>query len=107
TALGRIGVRRAVYVAVIVALGALVALPAAGMDAPRRLGNAYVDHLSQSVQFHYYLQHPDQAPQSMQRGLAGIRRTTVGSSPAAPRFGPSGDRFNHDGDGLPQNEESV
>jgi hypothetical protein len=108
TALERAGVRKAVYAAVIVAMGALVALPAVGMEGPRRLGTTYIDHLSQSVQFHYYLQHPDQAPQGLQRGFAGLpQSSSSGGAPSAPRFGPTADRFNHDADGLPQNEESV
>jgi len=97
--------RTGIEVALILLLGTAVALPAIGVTRQGRLPQAYVRHLSQAVQYHYYLQHPEQAPDSVQRGFAGAGEAPSG--PAAARFGPTSDRFNRDADGLPQNEESV
>jgi hypothetical protein len=99
-------IRKVAYVAVLAVVGAMVALPAFSAEPVNRAGSPFVRHLSQSVQFHYYLTHPEEAP-----GGIGDRAESVDEAPesgaAAVPVGPVGARFNLDDTGTPQNEESV
>ena len=80
--------RRSLWLAVLVALVALVAGPAASLEEPAKVNPNLLRHLSQVVQAR---QNADRARHA-----------------AAQRAGaPFGDRFNRDDVGLPQNEESV
>ena len=90
---------------------AIVTLPAANGvpgEAGKSTSRTAMNHVSQSVQFHHYLKHPEQAPESTRRGIDaanGLRvqakRTTALPAVAGPGL------FNRDTVGLPQNEESV
>ena len=90
---------------------AIVTLPAANGvpgEAARETPQGLVNHVSQSVQFHHYLKHPEQAPESTRRGIEATSALAAqakrGSAlPAVARPG----LFNRDTVGLPQNEESV
>jgi hypothetical protein len=100
----------AVSTAFVVATGVTLALPVAGTEeGSNGSAPAYVSHLSQAAQFHYYLQHPDQAPPFMRRAVTSANRGLVTSqrSTSTRQAAPVADVFNRDDTGLPQNEESV
>jgi hypothetical protein len=84
----------------------LVAFPATGQSEVR-VNTKVFDHLSQSVGLRYYISHPDRAPGNVRARFLAIGRAI--ENVRAPLATPAivGDRFNKDGFGLPQNEESV
>jgi len=99
--------------AAITATITLSTLPAASEPHQRAPGAGILNHVSQSVAFHHYLAHPDQAPPALRDGvlrarqirasqLAGASQRTSGTA-----AGLVADLFNRDDTGLPQNEESV
>jgi len=97
--------------AFIAALVLLVAIPATGAQRPadRAVGLA---HLSQSVQFHYYLTHPNLAPPQLAPAIAAanqLRRSVGVARAVSPTAANAYDaaRFNLDDVGFPQNEEAV
>jgi hypothetical protein len=104
----RLGVvRKVAYLSVLALVAGLVALPAFGAGKPNREGSRFVSHFSQAVQVHYYLTHPDQAPSGFEQRIEATGPGSV-SGPSSPSgIGPTGDRFNRDATGFPQNEESV
>jgi hypothetical protein len=100
----------AVSTAFIVATGVTLAVPVAGItEEGSEPTPAFLNHVSQSVQFHYYLAHPDQAPQALQPAVGATSRLVGASAKAATtrHSGPIADLFNRDDTGLPQNEESI
>jgi hypothetical protein len=82
-------------------------LPASGASA-RKVDPRLLNHVSGSVVTRYFMANPGQAPAHLRarfqaaRGLAGVELPA--NRVADP---PSGDRFNDDVFGLPQNEESI
>src|SRR4051812_42288548 len=98
---------------VVLALGllaALAAIPSAAEEGGFRVPEAYLEHLSESVNVTYYVQHPTQAPKQLSRGLSQMgqapSRTTARSSQYCTSNA-NKDVFNCDFVGFPQNEESV
>ncbi len=108
--------RRALVLLPIIALlagAASVTIPATGSEKGRPQGTApaLLSHLSQGVQLHYYLAHPDQAPASLRVGIEALTGDASRSAQTRQRSAAQpavvGDLFNDDDIGLPQNEESV
>lgn len=89
-----------------IGLVSLIAFPATG-QADSKVNPRLFNHLSQSVGLRYYLSHPDKAPANIRARFIAARRNIdrLRAPSAAPAI--VGDRFNKDGFGLPQNEESV
>jgi hypothetical protein len=102
---GRGVVRRVAYVVVLGVTAALVSLPAFGAEAPQRTSTPLLNHLSESVALHYFMAHPDQAPDTYRQAFRS--RSAAASRTPAARPRPIDHRFNLDTSGLPQNEESV
>lgn len=106
-------VRRLARLGFLSLLIGLVASPAASLPKSRDGLTLGLSRFSQSVQLHYYLAHLDLAPAPLRERLAALSlaaaRVHEGAFGAAlgPSAPPLGDRFNRDGAGLPQNEESV
>jgi len=107
--------RRRRFLRAILAVGLLATLTtipsAVAEDTGFRVPDTYLEHLSESVQVKYYVQHPTQAPKQLARGLAQIAshspsRTTARSSQYCTSNA-NKDVFNCDFIGFPQNEESV
>jgi hypothetical protein len=107
--------RRRRFLRAILAVGLLATLTtipsAVAEDSGFRVSDTYLEHLSQSVQVKYYVQHPSEAPKQLARGLAQIAthspsRTTARSSQYCGSNA-NKDVFNCDFIGFPQNEESV
>lgn len=104
--------KRWAYLGALALLAGLVAIPASGVGRKSKpAADGLVAHVSQSVQFHYYLRNPEQAPARLRETLKAFGRlsSAAGSSGAASAaFAPiTNDVFNLDDVGLPQNEESV
>jgi hypothetical protein len=76
------------------------------VDTNRRL-----EHMSSGVAARYYMQHPEKAPEDVRQGYEKIRDLLAKQTQSATSSAASGPgalvRFNRDGVGLPQNEESV
>ena len=91
-------------------LASLIAVPATGV--PKDRGPIKPDplftRLSQSVGIRYWIAHPEAAPIALQERFrrAGEAIESAAAVAAQPT-GRARQRFNHDGIGLPQNEESV
>ena len=67
-----------------------------------------ISHLSQIVQLRYYMDHPEQAPESVRGALEAAGTAAESVAAGAPRQGQlTRDLFNLDDVGFPQNEESV
>ncbi len=104
--------RRAFWIstrAVALGLVLLIELPAGGQvkRSPSQIDDRLLSAMSQSVAIKYWEAHPAQAPPYLRSSVRMLStqggRTAAGSS-LAPA---TGDRFNLDNTGLPQNEESV
>ena len=94
-------------VVVLALLVALVSVPATSQSV-RTVSPRLLNRLSGSVVTRYYMAHPDEAPPQLRarmQGLAGLSARFEGRVPTADP--PSGDKFNDDEFGLPQNEEAV
>ncbi|MFN2545422.1 MAG: hypothetical protein ABR600_12770 [Actinomycetota bacterium] len=103
--------RRGVFRPIVAVTGlavaaAMVSVPAFSVEKPNRAGAGLLAHLSQSVQFRYYLAHPDEAPEGFAPRLGAVHPVSSRVSDARP-VAPTGARFNLDTTGLSQNEESV
>src|SRR5919204_781255 len=90
-------------------LGAtIVALPAAGAPKGKLAPNAkLLAHVSQSVAARFWAEHPSQAPDQLQQRFRELNALQSRSSAPTPAPTAVSGLFNLDGDGLPQNEESV
>ena len=102
---------RIAYALALAGLAGLIALPAIGLESRDNRPAPFLSQVSQSVAFHRYLHDPSLAPAGLRGEIAGLRQR-LGARPGsisspAVTTGPSGDRFNKDVTGLPQNEESV
>jgi hypothetical protein len=102
------------WVAALVLPLALMTLPAVGSREKETVLGELLPYLSQSVQFRYWLGHPDQAPPQLREQFRALSQTTATSSRrsslAASGVGGAGvlgDVFNRDTSGFPQDEESV
>jgi hypothetical protein len=89
-------------------------LPAArAQDEGSRLSDAALAHLSQGPLIRYLQAHPDQAPEQVGERLQSLQQATSqgtarsATQAALPVPNGVGVRFNRDGFGLPQNEESI
>ncbi len=93
---------------VLTGLVLLVAVPASSAERADRA--AGLSHYSQVVQLRYYLAHPEQAPETLARTIDSMRQLHARAERTAGAPQPGAyvrDLFNHDGLGLPQNEEAV
>jgi hypothetical protein len=105
--------RRFLPFVVLALLIGTIALPAVGVGprdqvAARR--SKFLRHLSQSVSIRFASEQPGRATGDLGRRLQQVSREAEGASQqeiAGRGAGPLGDRFNRDGTGLPQNEESI
>lgn len=89
----------------------LIALPASGVTRRQPVDELF-SHLSGSVAFQYWVQHPDEAPPRVQAGLDSLEAALAGGRAEAIEGGGAeaiegGGVFNEDVFGLPQNEESI
>jgi hypothetical protein len=110
--LSSISLKKPANAAVFIVLVGLLALPSAFLPASgasaKTVDPRLLNHVSGSVVTRYFMANPDQAPAHLRarfqaaRGLAGME---LPANPVADP--PSGDRFNDDVFGLPQNEESI
>lgn len=94
-------------VVVLALLVALVSVPATSQSV-RMVSPRLLNRLSGSVVTRYYMAHPDQAPPRLRARIQGLDGLSARVGERAPNTGPpSGDKFNDDDFGLPQNEEAV
>lgn len=98
----------------LVAMGACVAalaLPAVGEEpgeALERTPPGAVSRLSQPVALRHYLKHPGEAPPGVDRAVEALEKlVSAGELGPRTRRALTGEVFNRDATGLPQNEESV
>ncbi len=90
----------------------LVALPAFGQASVSSPLVPTFGGLSQTVAIHYYLQHPDEAPPNLRARFEAVRTASAQGAAQPARLSAtgasmSGELFNRDRTGLPQNEETV
>jgi hypothetical protein len=90
------------------AMLAVVALivPSAGAVGGEDLSKVLLEHVSEAVAGHYWLAHPDQAPQRL-AAFTGLQKTPPGRHVSSCGGNANKDVYNCDVVGLPQNEESV
>jgi hypothetical protein len=101
--LARVGARLVVLTLLI----GLVAVPARSGPA-RKVGARLLTRVSGSVVTRYYMARPNEAPAQLRARFQGAGSLGVPDRPRDPLADPpSGDRFNDDIYGLPQNEEAV
>jgi hypothetical protein len=97
--------------AVLITLAALVVPLSSSSAGPAPGASRSLAHVSQVVADRYYARHPDQVPAELskrQRALRVISRIANPRPTTTRARAPEGVvRFNRDGFGLPQNEESV
>jgi hypothetical protein len=99
---------RCAKVGLALALLAPMALPAVGIPKREEVAPAVLNHLSQIVQYRYYLAHPDQAPVGIRTAIASAGAAAQQGTEAARRRGRlPATLFNDDDVGFPQNEESI
>ena len=93
----------------VAALLTLVAVPATGAPGGRGVPSSrLLAHVSQSVALRVWMAHPERAPAQIRDRLRAVSGAVARASRVPPAAVPiQGDRFNLDGFGLPQNEESV
>jgi hypothetical protein len=92
---------------VLTVLVGLIAVPARS-GSTTKVSQRLLSRISSSVVTRYYLAHPNEAPPQLRarlRGAAGLAELARQREPLADP--PSGDRFNDDIYGLPQNEEAI
>src|ERR1044072_474221 len=71
-------------------LATLTTLPAAvAEDGSFKVPDTSLDHLSQSVQVSYYVQHPTDAPKQLARGLAQIGQAPLRTTAPSCHYFPS------------------
>lgn len=103
-------IARAALVAALMSLLGFLLYPAlSGAERGRpAVGDRLLRHLSGSVATRYWIAHPSKAPASLRARFQAANRLVAQVRAAGSRVSAAtGDRFNDDGDGLPQNEESV
>jgi hypothetical protein len=92
---------------VLTVLVGLIAVPATS-GSTTKVSDRLLSRLSGSVVTRYYMAHPNEAPPQLRarfRGAARLADLARQRNPVADP--PSGDRFNDDIYGLPQNEEAI
>jgi hypothetical protein len=91
-------------------LAAVTTIPAAvAEEGGFKVSDTYLEHLSQSVNVQYYVQHPTGAPKQVAHGMASLGSAPSRTTARASQYCTSPankDVFNCDFIGFPQNEES-
>jgi hypothetical protein len=99
-------VRASRWVAAAVLTAVALIVPSAGAVGAEDLSKVLLEHVSEAAAGHYWLAHPDQAPERF-AAMTGLQKSPPGRHVSSCGANANKDVYNCDVFGLPQNEESV